>query len=177
MNTNGFIQLSREFLRWQWYDDDPAMRLFLHLLLTANYAPAKWHGITVERGQRAASLAILSEETGIPRTTLFRTLKKLEKSGDVEQQKNSSFTVITVKNYDSYTTGGTETEQDRNTYGTGTEQKRNYNYYNKNNKYNKNNNYNKSRSTDSYCSIDVEALENSVYERYRKAALQNRENS
>ena len=37
-NCGGFIKLFRQILDWEWYDDLPTCRLFIHLLLKANYA-------------------------------------------------------------------------------------------------------------------------------------------
>lgn len=166
MNTKGFIQLNREFLTWQWYDDDSAMRVFLHLLLTANYTAVKWHGITVERGQRVITLNSLADEIGLAKSTVTKTLRKLQKSGDIEQSATSTFTVVTVKNYDSFTkcipeSDRTETSEEP----TGDRNKTTY-YYNKNNKNNKTNNYNKG----SINGIDIDELEKQAMERYRKKA-------
>ena len=52
MLENGFIMLPRSITNWQWYDEANTMRIFLHLLLTANYTDRSWHGVPVLRGQR-----------------------------------------------------------------------------------------------------------------------------
>jgi hypothetical protein len=33
----GYIKLYRSLLKWEWYDDSNVFRVFMHLLLTANY--------------------------------------------------------------------------------------------------------------------------------------------
>lgn len=43
MYTEGFINLHRKILDWEWYDDINVFRVFTHLLLTVNWTPAKWH--------------------------------------------------------------------------------------------------------------------------------------
>ena len=96
MNTTGFIMLSREFLNWQWYDSDKEMRIFLHLLLTANYTDAEWHGITVRRGERIISTQKLAEETGVPKSTLRDILHRLENSGDIARTPQKKFTLVTI---------------------------------------------------------------------------------
>ena len=172
MRKTGFIQLSREFLNWQWYDDGTAARVFLHLLLTANFEKAQWHGITIERGQRGVSLAAISEETGIPRSTVRDALAKLEKGGEIERTIQSGITVITLKNYELYTSARTETapfpSDDRTAPA-----RHPHTYYN--NKYNKNNNYNndnnmRSREKNNH-SFDIDELERRAYDRYRKKSV------
>ena len=46
MLENGFIMLPRSITNWQWYDEPNTMRIFLHLLLTANYTDRSWHGVS-----------------------------------------------------------------------------------------------------------------------------------
>ena len=41
MYTEGFINLHRKILDWEWYDDINVFRVFTHLLLTVNWTPAK----------------------------------------------------------------------------------------------------------------------------------------
>ena len=45
----GYIYLHRSLLDWEWYQDINTKTVFLHLLLTVNYQPKKWQGITIER--------------------------------------------------------------------------------------------------------------------------------
>lgn len=41
-NNGGYIKLYRQIVDWEWYDDIPTSRLFMHLLLKANYAEREW---------------------------------------------------------------------------------------------------------------------------------------
>ena len=58
MLENGFIMLPRSIINWQWYDEPNTMRIFLHLLLTANYTDRSWHGVPVLRGQRICTYGV-----------------------------------------------------------------------------------------------------------------------
>ena len=60
MLNEGFILLHRSMLQWEWYGDEGAARVFIHLLLTANYRPQHWCGLKIRRGQRVASVATVS---------------------------------------------------------------------------------------------------------------------
>lgn len=102
MIEQGFIKLHRSILKWEWYDEPNTMRLFLHLLLTVNYEPKKWHGITVGRGQRVCSIATLAKETRLSVQEVRTSLNRLFLTGELTRQKRPQYTVITVENYCEY---------------------------------------------------------------------------
>lgn len=80
MYTEGFINLHRKILDWEWYDDINVFRVFTHLLLTVNWTPAKWHGIEILPGQRITSREILATETGLSVRQIRTALEKLKKT-------------------------------------------------------------------------------------------------
>ena len=169
MIRHGFIRLNREFLNWQWYDDVYASRVFLHLLITANYEDREWKGITIKAGQRVVSLSTLASETGISKPGVQKVLERLEKSGEIERTVYGSNTVITLKNYGELLgtdTTGIQSVDDGDTNGIQSVAQCN-NIINK-----KNNNINKSPRTRNAFSahsptFTIEMLEQSAYDRYR----------
>ncbi len=96
----GFIMLPRTILDWQWYDEPNTMRLYLHLLLTANYSQKEWHGITICRGQRVCTLAGLSRETALSVQQVRTILRRLETSGEIVSHSTSQYTLLTIEHYD-----------------------------------------------------------------------------
>lgn len=42
---NGHIKLHRALTEWGWYKDLPTCKLWLHILLRANYKACEWQGI------------------------------------------------------------------------------------------------------------------------------------
>lgn len=109
MIENGFIKVHRSMLSWEWYDSTEVVRLFLHLLLTANYEPKRWRGVDVERGQRVCSIATLSRETNLSARTVRTCLNKLISTGEVTKQSSPKHTVLSIKNYDLYQSPTNET--------------------------------------------------------------------
>ena len=99
---DGWIKMFRRFLEWEWYDQTSMVRLFLHLLLKANYEDKKWHGIVIKRGQLVTSFANLSAETGLSLQVVRSCLDKLQSTGEVNKQSTSQYTIITVCKYDKY---------------------------------------------------------------------------
>ena len=102
MLTGGYIKLHRKMTQWEWYKDMTVARVFLHLLLTVNYEPQEWHGTTVKRGQRMTSYQELATELQMPKTTIYRVLKKLEDTKEVRCETPGRYTIITIINYDKY---------------------------------------------------------------------------
>ncbi len=98
-NCGGFIKLFRQILDWEWYDDLPTCRLFIHLLLRANYAERNWHGQTIERGSCITSYATLASETGLSQEQVKRALKNLTKTGEIKRIATNKNTVICVVKY------------------------------------------------------------------------------
>ena len=87
LNKEGsWIKLYRSLLDWEWYDDINTCRLFIHLLLTANYEDKKWHGMVIKRGQRFCSLSTLAEETGLSIKSIRVALTHLALTGEVARQ-------------------------------------------------------------------------------------------
>lgn len=89
-------------LEWEWYDDLYMFRLFMHLLLKANYRDKEWHGTIIKRGQLVTSLANLSAETGLTYQQVRTCLDKLNKTGEINKQTTNKFTIITVCKYGKY---------------------------------------------------------------------------
>lgn len=98
----GYIKLYRSITEWRWYSDPVMFRVFVHLLLTANYEPHDWRDITVRRGQRVTSVQHLAGELGYSKETVRYALKRLVNSGEITTSATNRYTVITLKNYDFY---------------------------------------------------------------------------
>lgn len=112
----GYIKLWRSLLKWEWYSDVNVTRLFIHLLLTANYEDTTWRGETIHRGQRLTSVAKLSEETGLTTKEVRTALGKLTRTNELTIRTTNKFSVITVEKYDFFqspsdATGKQEGEQ------------------------------------------------------------------
>lgn len=80
MFTEGFINLHRKILNWEWYTDIPVRILFEHLILIANWKRTKWHGIDILPGQIITSREHLASETGLSEQQVRTALKKLQKT-------------------------------------------------------------------------------------------------
>lgn len=102
MLESGFVRIYRSFLNWEWYDDANTMRVFLHLILTANWEPKKWRGTIIQRGQRAYSAQKLAAELHVSRQVIRTAINHLISTGEVTNESTPEYSVITIKNYDLY---------------------------------------------------------------------------
>ena len=72
-----FIKLYEQITHWGWYQDGNTFRLFIHLLLKANYDDSVFEGVPVKRGQVVTSLPRLSKETGMTVMEIRTAIKHL----------------------------------------------------------------------------------------------------
>lgn len=102
MKQQGYIYLHKSILDWEWYDDINVFRLFMHLLLKANYTDTKWRGIKIKRGQHLTGRFSLSKETGLSEQQVRTALDKLISTNEITKQTTSHYTMIIVTNYDKF---------------------------------------------------------------------------
>ncbi|HIT65966.1 MAG TPA: hypothetical protein IAB61_01785 [Candidatus Merdisoma merdipullorum] len=97
-----YIKINRSILSWEWYGDINTCRLFIHMLLKANWREGRFRGTTVPRGSFVSSIAKLSEETKLTNDEVRTAILHLVNTGEITKQSTNKFTVFTVKNYDLY---------------------------------------------------------------------------
>jgi biotin operon repressor len=112
-NAGGYVKVYRSMLDWEWYDDTAAVRLMLHLILTANWETRSWHGQDIAPGQLITSMDKLAETLGTSRSAIRRTLDKLKLSGEVTIKTNNHWTTLTLANWAEYQEQQATTDQPR----------------------------------------------------------------
>ena len=103
-----YVKISRKILEWEWYKDINTKVLFLHILLKANWKPGRFQGTEVPRGSFVTSQQNLALETGLTLKNVRTALKHLENTGEVAVNRHPKFSIITIKNYDKYQSGGSQ---------------------------------------------------------------------
>lgn len=98
----GFVKIHRSMLDWEWYNDDATLRVFLHLLLTANWEEKKWRGEVIKPGQQITSMEAIALQLDVSRATVRRCIDKLKSTGEVAIQTNNHWTAITLVNWAKY---------------------------------------------------------------------------
>ena len=99
---NSFIKLYRSLLDWEWWDDKNVTRLFLTILLSANWQTKKWHGMTIEKGSVFTSTEHLSKKSGLTMQQTRTALNKLKSTGEITIKSTNKGTLVKVENWGKY---------------------------------------------------------------------------
>lgn len=102
MLKGGFIKIDRAIVNWRWYGDGNTLRVFLHLLLIANYEDKDFQNIVVRRGEAVTSYSKLADSLGLSVRGVRTAIEHLKSTGEVTSRTYNKFQVISIVNYDSY---------------------------------------------------------------------------
>ena len=109
--TDGFIKLHRKMLQWEWFDNSNIVSVFLFCLLKANHRSEKWHGVEIEKGQFITSYEKVAHSTGLTIQNVRTALNKLKSTHELTYQTTRQYTIITIKNWNSYQAINTRTNK------------------------------------------------------------------
>ena len=107
----GFIKIYRNLTKWGWYDDANTMRVFLDILLHANYQDGEYHGYPVKAGECVIGRKALAQRLGISERSVRTALEHLKSSGEVTIKTTNRFSIVTVANWEKYQVEGDATDQ------------------------------------------------------------------
>ena len=99
----GWIKLHRKMVDKGFYKKSQYFHLWVHLLMLANHTQKEfmWNGniILIKEGQMITGRKQLSDDTGIPESTIEDILKFLESQHQIQQQKTTKYRLITIVNW------------------------------------------------------------------------------
>lgn len=117
MENNGYIKIYRTLTQWRWYKDANTFRLFLHLLMTANYKDMDFENTTIPRGSKVTSTTALADELSLSPQMVRTSIAKLISTGEITKRSTTKYTVLSVVNYEKYqpkTSRATNNQQTNN---------------------------------------------------------------
>lgn len=94
-----YIKLYRNLLDWEWWSDINTCRLFVYMLLKANWKDSNFCGTVIPKGSFVSSLPKLSEETSLTLSEVRTAISHLKLTGELTCKSYSKYTVFTVNNY------------------------------------------------------------------------------
>ena len=97
-----YIKLNRKIMEWEWYGNINTCRLFIHMLLRANWKDGRFEGKVIPRGSFVSSLPKLADETSLTIREVRTAISHLKSTGEVTCKTYPKYTVFTVKNYCEY---------------------------------------------------------------------------
>lgn len=116
---DGFIKISRKLLDWEHGDNLALTGFWIRLLLRANWKDSR----RLKSGELYLTYDGIAEELGISRTTVYRYLKILRESGEIETETNGRRTKVRIVAWNKYqkfqfeTSGETSHETSDDTSG------------------------------------------------------------
>ena len=105
MTGNGYIKLHRKLLNWGWYKDQNTKAVFLHLLLTANYAESEYMGVKIHPGQTVIGRKSLAKTLGMSEKNIRTALNHLKSTNEVAIETTNRFSIVTIVNWEFYQVG------------------------------------------------------------------------
>lgn len=96
----GWFKCDRDLIDGGLIKDHNTFIVFMYLIGRANLECKQWEGVPIQRGQIATGRKILSEAIGISEKQVRLSLDKLKKRKLISSERKSSFSIITVCNYD-----------------------------------------------------------------------------
>ena len=75
---SGFIKIHRDLERWGWAESPKHFRVWIHLLLKANWSETEYKGHKIEAGSLVAGRKKISANTGLSEQSVRTVLKDLK---------------------------------------------------------------------------------------------------
>ena len=101
-NNNGYVKLHRKMFEWEWWGDLNTFRLFVTILLLANWTPKKWRGRTIPRGSCWTSLESLASKSGLTIQQTRTAFEHLISTNEITSEATNEGRLVTVVNYEVY---------------------------------------------------------------------------
>ena len=102
MTEQGYIKLHRSILGWEWWSDANTMRVFLWLLLNAQWEDSRFRGFDVPRGSLVTSYNSISQNLDISIKSARVAMEHLKRTGEVTSKRHSHFSIVTIVNWDKF---------------------------------------------------------------------------
>ena len=94
--NNGHIKLFRQMLDWGWYGDTNTVRVFLHILLRANYQESEYLGHKIGAGECVFGYNAWAETLGLSVRQLRTAIEHLKSTNEIRVRATNRFSIITV---------------------------------------------------------------------------------
>lgn len=102
MDNNGYIKLYRSLLDWEWWKDTNTLKVFLYLLLNANWKETKFKGYDVPKGGLVVGTNSLAETVGISTQSVRTALNHLKSTNEITIKSTNKFSIVTIVNWEKY---------------------------------------------------------------------------
>lgn len=94
--------MHRKMFEWEWWDDINTFRLFITILLMANWKPKKWRGRVIPRGSCWTSIQGLAAKSGLTFQQTRTAFEHLISTNEITSEVTNEGRLVTVVNYEVY---------------------------------------------------------------------------
>ena len=98
-NDRTYIKLFRRIVDWEWYDDANTFRLFMHILLNANYTPSRYKGYDIPAGACVFGYHAWSEQLNMSVQQLRTAINHLKSTGEITIKTTNKFSIVTLEKW------------------------------------------------------------------------------
>ena len=102
MEPTSFVKIDRNMLRWGWFRDGDTFRVFMYLILTANYEDSFYMGHKILRGQVVTGRKKIAEDLAITEQRVRTAIKHLKSTNEITTTSTPKFTIVPVTGYDKH---------------------------------------------------------------------------
>lgn len=96
MADRTYIKLFRKILTWGWYGDTNTFRVFMHILLKANYAPSEYKGVVVGAGECVFGRKKWAKELGLTEQQVRTAISHLQSTNEITITSTNKFSIVHV---------------------------------------------------------------------------------
>ena len=96
MEDRTYIKIFRKMLSWGWYGDTNTVRVFLHILLRANYQDSEYRGHKIPAGSCVFGRKKWAKELGLSERQVRTALSHLQSTNEITIKATNKFSVITL---------------------------------------------------------------------------------
>ena len=99
---NGFIKIHRKILDWEWFTDDSTFRVFMYLLLKANWKDCKFMGYDIPRGSCVIGRKQIALELKMSEQRVRTSLNHLKSTNEITIKSTNRFSIVNIVKYSDY---------------------------------------------------------------------------
>lgn len=97
-----FIKLDRKITEWEWFTDANTLKLWIYLLVNAQYQDGSYKGIEIKRGQLVTGRKKLAEQLEMSEQQIRTCLDHLQATNEITIKPTNKYSLITIVKYGFY---------------------------------------------------------------------------
>ena len=106
-----YIRLDRKITEWGWFTDSNTLKVWVYLLVNAQYHDSVFKGIEVKRGQLVTGRKKLAERLEMSESQVRTCLEHLVSTNEITINSTNKYSVITIVKYGIYQGGDDDDSQ------------------------------------------------------------------